>query len=127
FLLNGSAITLWNIARIIAYKKNHSKANKSLFRNVNFVEDYETMPYKLEKKSKNKRFTTIKLIKTVVKMPESEKDFDLLRIKNKFFDGSSATIGKSINFFKKGFIDIGFFYLKEYKNNLFLTERYMFI
>ncbi|WP_429008581.1 MAGa4850 family ICE element protein [Mycoplasmopsis bovis] len=81
FLLNGSAITLWNIARIIAYKKNHSKANKSLFRNVNFVEDYETMPYKLEKKSKNKRFTTIKLIKTVVKMPESEKDFDLLRIK----------------------------------------------
>ncbi|MBT1326192.1 hypothetical protein FCM86_04115 [Mycoplasma bovis] len=127
FLLNGSAITLWNIARIIAYKKNHSKANKSLFRKVNFVEDYETMPYKLEKKSKNKRFTTIKLIKTVVKMPESEKDFDLLRIKNKFFDGSSATIGKSINFFKKGFIDIGFFYLKEYKNNLFLTERYMFI
>ncbi|WP_226088691.1 MAGa4850 family ICE element protein [Mycoplasmopsis bovis] len=99
FLLNGSAITLWNIARIIAYKKNHSKANKSLFRNVNFVEDYETMPYKLEKKSKNKRFTTIKLIKTVVKMPESEKDFDLLRIKNKFFDGSSATIGKSIIFF----------------------------
>ncbi len=50
-----------------------------------------------------------------------------LIIKNKFFDGSSATIGKSINFFKKGFIDIGFFYLKEYKNNLFLTERYMFI
>nr|WP_307928594.1 hypothetical protein [Mycoplasmopsis bovis] len=44
FYLNGSAITLWNIARIIAYKKNHSKANKSLFRNVNFVEDYETMP-----------------------------------------------------------------------------------
>ncbi len=39
FLLNGSAITLWNIARIIAYKKNHSKANKSLFRNVNFVEE----------------------------------------------------------------------------------------
>ncbi|EIN15487.1 Hypothetical protein MAGb_0150 [Mycoplasmopsis agalactiae 14628] len=129
FLLGGSATTLWNITRIIAYKKNHSKADKSLFRTLDFVEEYKTMPYKLEKrkKSKHKRFTTIKLSKTVVNMPESEKGFDLLRIQNKFFDGSSATIAKSIKFFKKGFVDIGFFYLRQYKNNLFVTERYMYL
>ncbi|MCE6090778.1 hypothetical protein J7894_01655 [Mycoplasmopsis agalactiae] len=127
FLLDGSATTLWNITRIIAYKKNHSKADKSLLRNIEYGEGYETRPYRLEKRNiKYKKFTTFKNIKMFITVANESKN-DLLRIQNRFFDGSNATIAKSIKFFKKGFVDIEFLYLKEFKNNQFATERYMFI